>query len=295
MAVILMYHRIGKPPSVDPWDLVVGPEHFAGHLRVLRTSFDVLSLQDLCACLESGRVPARAVCVTFDDGYYDNLSLARPLLEEARVPATVFLATGFLGTSCFWWDRLARVFADAAVRDVSPDQAARPLGLEPPVTLERVWLLLRDLPAAERAGVLDRLEGALGTRGEAPADVRPMTEDETRRLVSPLLSIGAHTVDHAWLPACDEARVAQEIGDSLRRCAEIAGAPVRLFAYPYGAHDEAVVEVAARLGVECALTTTPVAVTAASPRLALPRVGVSNWTPAEFERRLTSVIVGLSS
>ena len=74
-------------------------------------------------------MPARAVCVTFDDGYYDNLAVAGPLLEEARVPATVFLATGFLGASCFWWDRLARVFADAASRDVSPDRAAGSLGL----------------------------------------------------------------------------------------------------------------------------------------------------------------------
>ena len=79
-----MYHRIGEPPGFDPWNLVVSPEHFAGHLRVLRASFDVLSLQDLGACHESGRVPERAVCVTFDDGYYDNLAVARPLLEEAR-------------------------------------------------------------------------------------------------------------------------------------------------------------------------------------------------------------------
>jgi peptidoglycan/xylan/chitin deacetylase (PgdA/CDA1 family) len=289
MAVILMYHRIGEPPGFDPWDLVVSAEHFAGHLRVLRTGFDALSLQELCACLGSGRVPARAVCVTFDDGYYDNLAVARPLLEAARVPATVFLATGFLGAPCFWWDRLAWVFGDAAARDVDPDQAAGPLGLAPPITLERAWRLLRDLPPEERAEVLDRLEGALGTPGEAPADVRPRTEDEARRLVSPLVSIGAHTVDHAWLPAWDEARVSQEIGDSLRRCAEIACAPVRMLAYPYSAHDEAVVDVAARLGVACALTTTPVAVTEASPRLALPRVGVPSWTPAEFERRVSAM------
>jgi peptidoglycan/xylan/chitin deacetylase (PgdA/CDA1 family) len=284
-----MYHRIGEPPSFDPWDLVVSPEHFAGHLGVLRANFDLLSLQDLCACHDAGRVPARAVCLTFDDGYYDNLAVARPLLAAARVPATVFLATGFLGASCFWWDRLAHVFADAGMREVSLDQAAEPLGLAPPVTLERVWLLLRDLPPGERAVVLDRLEGALGTRGEVPADLRPMTEEEARCLVSPLISIGAHTVDHAYLPAHDGSRVAQEIGDSLQRCAAIAQAPVRVLAYPYGAHDEAVVEVAARLGVTGALTTTPVAVTEASPRLALPRVGVPNWTPAEFERRVLAM------
>jgi peptidoglycan/xylan/chitin deacetylase (PgdA/CDA1 family) len=289
MAVVLAYHRVGEPPDFDPWDLVVSPEHFGGHLRLLRAHFEVLSLQELCACHASGRVPARAVCVTFDDGYTDNLAVASPLLEEARVPATVFLATGFLGASHFWWDRLASVFADARSRGVSPDQAAGVLGLSPPVTLERVWLVLRDLPDGAREPVLDRLAGTLGAQGEAPVGVRPMTEDEARRLVSPLVSIGAHTVDHAYLPAHDESRVAQEIGDSLRRCAEIGAAPVTMFAYPYGAHDEAVVRIAARAGVRCAVTTTPAPVTAASPLLALPRLLVPDCTPAELERRLTTM------
>ncbi len=92
---ILMYHRIGTP-AVDPWGLAVSPKHFDEQLAVLCRTRVVLSLPDLVSRLERGTLPANAAAVTFDDGYADNLSEASPRLLEAGVPATLFVATGFL-------------------------------------------------------------------------------------------------------------------------------------------------------------------------------------------------------
>jgi peptidoglycan/xylan/chitin deacetylase (PgdA/CDA1 family) len=289
MAAILMYHRVGEQPGYDPWDLVVTPEHFAAHLAVIRAGFEVLSLQDLCACHAAGCVPGRAVALTFDDGYYDNLAVARPLLEQAGVPATVFLATGFLGQPEFWWDRLASTFAEASVRDVTPDMASTAIGLAPPVTLDRVWSLLRDQSPTIRDAQLNALAEALGVPGQVASGVRPLTVPEAARLASPLIAIGAHTVGHAWLPALDEAGMAQEIVGSVRACAAIAGSSVDMLAYPYGAHDERVVRVVARAGLRYALTTTPAPVTSDSNPLALPRFGLPNCSAAELEARLSTV------
>ena len=36
------------------------------------------------------------MCITFDDGYRDNLTVAAPILEKYRLPATLFLATGYV-------------------------------------------------------------------------------------------------------------------------------------------------------------------------------------------------------
>jgi peptidoglycan/xylan/chitin deacetylase (PgdA/CDA1 family) len=79
--LIVVYHRIAEP-TLDPQLLCVSPQHFAEHLEIMTRSYAPLSLRALGQRVEEGRVPSRALVVTFDDGYADNLSHATPLLER---------------------------------------------------------------------------------------------------------------------------------------------------------------------------------------------------------------------
>ena len=56
--------------------------------------------------MEQGKLPPRAVCVTFDDGYADNEQLALPVLQECRVPATIFVTTDYLNNGRMWNDTI---------------------------------------------------------------------------------------------------------------------------------------------------------------------------------------------
>ncbi len=106
---ILLYHRVTEVPS-DPWALSVTPDHFAGHLEILREYTRPISLQQLSQGLREGNLPDCSVVVTFDDGYADNLLNAKPLLERYDVPATVFLATGLVEHWREpWWDELEQL------------------------------------------------------------------------------------------------------------------------------------------------------------------------------------------
>ena len=108
-ALILLYHRVTEVPS-DPWALSVTPDHFAGHLEILREYTRPISLQQLSQGLREGDLPDCSVVVTFDDGYADNLLNAKPLLERYDVPATVFLATGLVEHWREpWWDELEQL------------------------------------------------------------------------------------------------------------------------------------------------------------------------------------------
>ena len=93
--LILMYHRIADQP-VDNWDLSVSPAHFEEHLRVIRRTRHPLPLTEFVKDHMAGTLRPDAVALTFDDGYVDNLVSGKPRLAAADVPATVFLATGFL-------------------------------------------------------------------------------------------------------------------------------------------------------------------------------------------------------
>ena len=120
--VVLMYHRVNtiKP---DPWTLAVSPAHFAEHLKVLTELMSVVSLNQLIKELQTARArrlgDARGkffAAITFYDGYADNFEFARPSLNEFRIPATVFVTAGRIGsTREFWWDELDRIFLQSNV------------------------------------------------------------------------------------------------------------------------------------------------------------------------------------
>ena len=108
-AAILMYHRVTELAN-DPHLLAVTPVHFGQHLEAIRAIGAPLRLEELVRALEQGRVPRRAVAVTFDDGYADNLHNAKPLLARHDVPATVYVTAGQVGGRReFWWDELDRL------------------------------------------------------------------------------------------------------------------------------------------------------------------------------------------
>lgn len=100
---VLFYHRVNDhdrmalgPVSAE---LSVRPADFEWQLDwLLRQGFRPVDLASFTAMIE-GRQPAdpRAVLLTFDDGYADNLHVAAPILARAGVPAVLFLATGFVG------------------------------------------------------------------------------------------------------------------------------------------------------------------------------------------------------
>jgi peptidoglycan/xylan/chitin deacetylase (PgdA/CDA1 family) len=96
---ILTYHRVNDDHPKDR--LTVRSDAFRGQMQALRASGrPVLSLGQAVRGLR-GEVPLPegAVVVTFDDGYEDNHSLALPILDGLGLPATFFLATGFMDTA----------------------------------------------------------------------------------------------------------------------------------------------------------------------------------------------------
>lgn len=90
--VILMYHRIWEP-ACDPWGLCVSPVRFAAQMRALKAHRIVLHMNEFVALLQNGSLSPLAAAVTFDDGYIDNLTVAKPILDRFGIPATVFLMT----------------------------------------------------------------------------------------------------------------------------------------------------------------------------------------------------------
>jgi glycosyltransferase involved in cell wall biosynthesis/peptidoglycan/xylan/chitin deacetylase (PgdA/CDA1 family) len=101
--LILMYHAIGSG-SEPGTQYVVPSERFARQLWwIKRRGYPVIGLNTLLAERREHRLPpAGSIVLTFDDGYQDTLTLARPRLAQHGFPATVFLVTGLAGMKNLW-------------------------------------------------------------------------------------------------------------------------------------------------------------------------------------------------
>ena len=108
-AAILLYHRVSDTPT-DPYLLRVRTRHFEQQMEVLARRGRVMPLRALAAHRRLGSLPQGAIAITFDDGYVDNLRIAKPILQKHGLPATVFMTAGTIGREReFWWDELERI------------------------------------------------------------------------------------------------------------------------------------------------------------------------------------------
>lgn len=319
-AIILLYHRVFEAAS-DPQLVCVTPQHFAEHLEHLHHHYRIMSLNDLVWALRKGRLPKRAVVITFDDGYADNLLNAKPLLERYEAPATVFVITGYVGRGCeFWWDELERlllitprlpeclqVTLNGAVYQWQlgewaqlPEDTKNPYGqwhvelANDPTPRHRAYRelhrLLRPPGEGERAAALAQLRSLSSDDGNGRSGYQAMTPEEVRRLANgELVEIGAHTETHPVL-ATQLVRIQQkEIMESKQRLETILRRPVTAFSYPYGGQSDVgqdAVRLVREAGYAVACANFSSSITHRSDPFFLPRHIVRDWDGEEFTGRL---------
>jgi len=321
-ALILLYHRVALLDS-DIHKLSVTPAHFAEQLEVLRKYTRPIGLRQLAQAVRESRVPRRAVIITFDDGYADNLYNAKPLLERFDIPATVFVTSGYLGQQReFWWDELERVLLQSgtlpealrlnvngdvhewslngAAHASEESDAERHLGQEVKEKSnlnQRLFLyrsvhqLLRPMPDEMRRWLLDELVTWAGG-GLAAVDPEhlPMSPAEVIRLADGnMIEVGAHTVTHPVLSKIPVDVQQSEITKGKIHLEDILGRSVVSFAYPFGTrsdYTEQTTAIVRQAGFTSACSVFPGQVSKANSLFELPRFAVPDWDGATFERHL---------
>lgn len=232
---ILVYHRV--LPEPDPlFPDQMDAARFAQHLDVLGECFNVMPLPEAVARLRSGSLPRRAACITFDDGYADNATVALPLLRARGMHATFFIAAGFLDGGRMWNDTVIEAVRRTPLAVV--DAACVGLGALPcddmaqkRQAVDALIGVLKYLPIHERAEMVNRF--ARGSGAKLPADLM-MSSRQVRDLHSAGMEVGAHTVNHPILATLPVAAARAEIASGRDMLEAIIGSRVGLFAYPNG-------------------------------------------------------------
>jgi peptidoglycan/xylan/chitin deacetylase (PgdA/CDA1 family) len=314
-AAILMYHRIAQP-DFDPWGLSVAPHNFADHLDILRQYAQPMSLSELATCQRNGRIPQRAVVITFDDGYADNLYHAKPLLERYHIPATCFITTKYLGSQReFWWDELQRVLLQPgnlpetlslnvhgelkqwhvatqySQEEYESDRHRKAWEGQPNSRLAfyySVWSALRILPYNQRQILQNEILNWANADTQGRKNYRALTHEELLDLErGGLVEIGAHTLTHPSLPAHSLAVQRVEIQQSKQELEQLLHHSVDSFAYPFGDFNQHSVRAVKEAGFKQACSTVQLGVEQGSNCFQMPRFEVQNWTRKEFEENIS--------
>jgi peptidoglycan/xylan/chitin deacetylase (PgdA/CDA1 family) len=295
--LILIYHRVlVEPDPIFPNEIHAQVFHW--QMELVRRHLHPVALTEGLEMLDRGDLPKGAVAVTFDDGYADNEEVALPILRTHGVPATFFVATGYLNGGRMWNDTVVESIRrmEAGPLDLAShgigsfevrDAASRREACR--AVISRIKHLPPEM-RLHKSRVISELVGK-----DLPENLM-MTDAQVRHLADAGMDIGGHTVSHPILRLLSDEEAASEISGGRARLEKITGRPVTLFAYPNGRpgedYGERDVDLVRRTGFRAAVSTRRGPCGQSSDCWQLPRVSPWDRTPLRWLSRLYAEMHG---
>lgn len=268
---VVMFHRTLRPDdprwaSCDP-DYTLGQDLFAASLAFFRRHYRVVSLQDVLRARRDGTgLPPRALLISFDDGWLDNVDYALPALRDAGLPAVMFVAADAVGARQPFYQeqivaawRLGKLSLEALAASVVEHAGGEHDGVRAGVAeLRRLIARLETMPPASRRAVLERHADVLNDGLQHMIDI-----DDLARLRAGGIELGLHGKSHVAMTRAED--LANELGGAREAMATMLAPPEGLasdacatMSFPHGAFDDAIAAQAREAGYELLFTSVPV-------------------------------------
>lgn len=233
--IILIFHRVlDCHDPLQPGEPTA--EEFESIIRWVKSWFNIIPLFEAVEALRDGLLPERPLSITFDDGYADNHDIAVPILQRYEVPATFFVATGYLDGGAMFNDIVIESIRGARSSHLDLGDlglASYPIDglLQKRAAISSILNCIKSLNPEPR----DDVVRAIAKRAEIdiPNELM-MTSKKVQSLSLAGMEVGAHTVTHPILATVEPTRARSEIVAGKERLEQIVGGPVRFFAYPNG-------------------------------------------------------------
>jgi peptidoglycan/xylan/chitin deacetylase (PgdA/CDA1 family) len=277
--VILTYHRIVsddmvRDECIQPGMFVLAPS-FEAHIAYLRKRFDIVSLDELLDLWRTNRLKSdRSYCViTFDDGWRDNYQFAFPVLMKHRVPATIFLATDYIGTARWFWPDQIMLLLNKARQDTTGASdrqgfsrvLTEAIGVAlsaaegvfthvesgDPIDPDDIIEYFKEVEVDRIHQIIDRLSRALHM--ELPTERVLLNWDEVREMAGNGVTFGSHSCSHRIMTQIPVSEVKTELIDSRQALLQQGIKPVPVFCYPNGNSNREIKTLVRECGYDAAL------------------------------------------
>lgn len=245
-ALVLAYHRVvsnSDPTAVLSFkELNVSPEEFEKQVVNLKKYFNILSLDELLFHLESGESLHRPSClITFDDGWMDNFQNAYPILKKHKVPATIFLSTGFIGTKRIYWTHKLWVLLEEGLIDLNKILSKYNGGLpggsnmrNNQQILSGFFQFINNSSLHKRDKIIEEIESIFSNRfNELTEHCYYLSWEEVREMEKDNIAFGAHSHSHEPLTIFKASELEREMSGSKKLLEKKLSVPIISVSYPH--------------------------------------------------------------
>jgi peptidoglycan/xylan/chitin deacetylase (PgdA/CDA1 family) len=261
--IIFMLHRVLPEIERNAYtlnkDLAITPEKLEEFILFFKHKGYVFISLDELADYFDGKIKfqQKFICLTFDDGYQDNLIYGVPILKKHKVPATIYVTNCLPnGTAIMWWYLFENHVKSHSELILNSSKGVSEFQWDDEQDafsqFGQVSQAIKEIPGNELPAVLSQSFGLSVSEMEAHGEAISLSWEEIKELANdPLITIGAHTMNHICLKQQLEELVVEEMKASKSELEKYIGKEVVHFAYPFGGEvdvSKRELEIAAKVG-----------------------------------------------
>lgn len=262
---VVMFHRVLDPrdprwPSSDP-AYTLDCELFQRCLHFFAAHYNIVSADAvLRARRGEDKLPERALLVTFDDGWADNVEYAFPRMQALGIPGLMFVVADAVDRrEAFYQERILGAWrlgtltpADLAQALARQDAPASVTASGAEQQLRQLIAAVEALPEEARRRLLDGLASSLQDRHR-----QMISASELGRLERSGVAIGLHGKTHVPLTRAVDLGVELEGARAALERHLPEGAGPSTMSFPHGRHDARIADRARHAGFELLFTSVP--------------------------------------
>ena len=207
------------------------------------------------------KIPPNSFAITFDDGFFNNYSIAAPILRDLNLHSTFYITTNFIDKNYMSWvDRLERVLEDNSKKKIYV-----PWGEFSVITkcdkvkfLENLRKVLKNKPNYDpnkiTNAIIDQFGKKIKYTGNSELDKKMNWQNIISLNSENIFTIAPHSHNHKILSFCENKVLNFEISKSISILKNKAKVKNFHYAYPDGQinhYNKKVIKVLKKNGVKC--------------------------------------------
>ena len=257
---ILLYHFVTEednPFTVNAH--LVRPDVFRAQMQYVSKHYRVISLNQVLEIMSGDGKDGPYVAVCFDDGYLNNITEAYPILEELKVPATIFVSPSIVNNAdLLWREKIRYIVAtdliDQCIDFLKSGAHADKYNFE---LLGRMtfYRWSKEKKAITDMSIQDDLNKFFASRNISAAAIAAQhhlyaKKDDLHERA--YLDFGNHTLTHPLMPCLTYKEQEEELHAAHTRLTDL-GLTLDAFAAPFAAYNEDTVAICKQLGYHLVL------------------------------------------